>query len=250
MFYVYEWFIKETNEIIYVGKGCGNRYKSTDRNNLFKECIKNFECDSRIIKYYEVEDEAFCAEEKRIKELKDIGQASCNIYTNGRGGLNSFWTEENRKWMSENNPMKAEEQRKRMSENNPMKNKEVAKKVALKKSKPVVLNGVEYKGTIFASEQTGFASASIKKWCERGYDNNGNPCRYKDEEQKSYTFKKGNYKVSKKVWIDEMLFDSVKEASIYCNPHTNKTSSQLIHCLKNNKQYKGFKVKYDNQQPS
>lgn len=28
MFYVYEWYIVETGEIFYVGKGCKNRYKS------------------------------------------------------------------------------------------------------------------------------------------------------------------------------------------------------------------------------
>lgn len=26
-YYVYEWFIKETGEVFYVGKGRGNRYK-------------------------------------------------------------------------------------------------------------------------------------------------------------------------------------------------------------------------------
>ena len=50
MFYVYEWFIKETNEIIYVGKGCRNRYKCLQHNRIFKEFIKRFNCESRIIK--------------------------------------------------------------------------------------------------------------------------------------------------------------------------------------------------------
>lgn len=35
MFYVYEWFIKETNEVIYVGKGKGKRYKVRKHNRLF-----------------------------------------------------------------------------------------------------------------------------------------------------------------------------------------------------------------------
>lgn len=26
-FYVYEWYNIDTNEVFYVGKGCGNRYK-------------------------------------------------------------------------------------------------------------------------------------------------------------------------------------------------------------------------------
>lgn len=53
MFYVYEWYIKETNEIFYVGKGSGQRYKVTyNRNKLFNEIIQKHNCDSRIIKYF------------------------------------------------------------------------------------------------------------------------------------------------------------------------------------------------------
>lgn len=38
MFYVYEWYNIDTNEIFYVGKGCGERYKqATKRNKLFQE---------------------------------------------------------------------------------------------------------------------------------------------------------------------------------------------------------------------
>ena len=32
-FYVYEWYNIDTNEVFYVGKGCGNRYKTTSRRN-------------------------------------------------------------------------------------------------------------------------------------------------------------------------------------------------------------------------
>ena len=53
MFYVYEWYIKETNEIFYVGKGSEQRYKVTyDRNKLFNEIIQNHNCESRIVKYF------------------------------------------------------------------------------------------------------------------------------------------------------------------------------------------------------
>ena len=38
MFYVYEWYNVNTEEIFYVGKGCGNRYKQvSQRNYKFKE---------------------------------------------------------------------------------------------------------------------------------------------------------------------------------------------------------------------
>ena len=41
MFYVYEWYIVETGEIFYVGKGSGNRVTSMkDRNEYFKNIRK------------------------------------------------------------------------------------------------------------------------------------------------------------------------------------------------------------------
>ena len=68
MFYVYEWYLKETGEIIYVGKGSKKRYLCKQHNNLFKEMIKRFECESRIVKYFNDEIEAFNYEYKRIEE--------------------------------------------------------------------------------------------------------------------------------------------------------------------------------------
>jgi hypothetical protein len=74
--YVYEWFIKETGEIFYVGKGSGNRVISKkNRNNYFKNIIKKYECDYRILKYFEKEDDAYNYELERGLELKSIGQA-------------------------------------------------------------------------------------------------------------------------------------------------------------------------------
>lgn len=53
MFYVYEWFIIDTNEIFYVGKGCKDRYKDTrSRNKMFNEFYKRFNCNTRIIKTF------------------------------------------------------------------------------------------------------------------------------------------------------------------------------------------------------
>ena len=42
MFYVYEWFIVETNFVFYVGKGCRNRYKVRKHNKLFNYIINLF----------------------------------------------------------------------------------------------------------------------------------------------------------------------------------------------------------------
>ena len=38
IYYVYKWFLKDTGEVFYIGKGCGDRYKNTSkRNKKFKE---------------------------------------------------------------------------------------------------------------------------------------------------------------------------------------------------------------------
>lgn len=87
IYYVYEWFIKETGEIFYVGKGKNDRYKEErNRNIYFDRIINKYDCDSRIILSGLTEDEAFDYERKRIKELKNIGLARANIHIGGKGG--------------------------------------------------------------------------------------------------------------------------------------------------------------------
>ena len=82
MFYVYEWYVKDTKEIFYVGKGCGRRYKVTqDRNAQFTKMINQYDCDSRIIKEFQNEKDAFDYEKQRIDELKVKGLCKCNIYS-------------------------------------------------------------------------------------------------------------------------------------------------------------------------
>ena len=70
MFYVYEWYNVNTDEVFYVGKGIGNRYKQVSkRNQLFKEYYENNECSVRIIKNFELEKDAFSYENKSILEF-------------------------------------------------------------------------------------------------------------------------------------------------------------------------------------
>ena len=95
MFYVYEWYNVNTEEIFYVGKGCGNRYKQVSkRNQLFKTYYENNECAVRIIRYFDLEQDAFDYEKQRIGELKSINQCSCNLDEGGSGGVNFVWTPE------------------------------------------------------------------------------------------------------------------------------------------------------------
>lgn len=250
MFYVYEWFIVETEEIFYVGKGCRDRYKSkSHRNRLFDEFIKRFNCSSRIIKYFESEDSAFAYEKERISKLKEQGLCVCNLDGGGTGGVNFVWTDEMRQYKSRYNPMKAKNQRERMSEKNPMKNPDVAKKNGKAKGRPVIINGITYSGLKVAAAEIGVCEFSILTWCKRGYDTNGNPCRYADEPQKDYPdLKKTHPKVTtpKPVIVDEVRYETVKDAA----EAIGVWSESIIRAIKSGRKCKGHICRYDNQQPS
>lgn len=69
-FYVYEWFIKETGEIFYVGKGRGNRFKEFHQRAYEAEKIrKMYETDSRFVAKELTEDEAIEIESKEISRI-------------------------------------------------------------------------------------------------------------------------------------------------------------------------------------
>lgn len=242
MFYVYEWYNVETNEIFYVGKGCNNRYKQVSkRNQKFKDYYENNECATRIIKYFDNENEAFDYERKRILELKNIGQSFCNLDNGGTGGVNFVWTDEMREYKSIFNPMKNQTQRERMSINNPMKNEEVAKKVGQKHQKTVIYKNQKTTCSQVALE-TGFEVSTVWKWCQRGYDTEGNPCYYEGGKP---GIKRNTS--SKAVLIDDKFFPSLRAAADFLGV---KDTSPLCKALKAEKQYKGHKCQYANQQPS
>jgi len=181
MYYVYEWFVIATGEVIYVGKGTGNRYKVRKHNKLFNEMIRRYACDSRIIKEFQTEKEAFSYEYERVNELKQIGQCVCNIYNGGYGGTTTCWTDAQREKYSIHNAMKSEKQRKRMSTSNPMKNKDIANKVNAKKRIPVIVGDKEYPSIKAACEQYSVSSGTINGWCIRGFNSIGESCYYKDD---------------------------------------------------------------------
>ena len=243
MYYVYEFYIVDTNEIIYVGKGKGNRYKTTyGRNALLKQKIKDYVCDSRIIKYFESEQEAFEYETERINELKAIGQCTCNIHSGGAGGSGEYWTDELRKEYSEYNVMKDEKQRKRMSEKNPMKNPEVAKKVASKKSKPVIIGNKEYSSVKEASEDLHTDNTTIRLWCKKGINSKGELCRYKDEEQVIFTDKRYNKGGSKPIIFKGKRYEAVIDLCRDIN-----ISENTVHeWLRRGFTPQGISVRYEN----
>lgn len=86
-FYVYEWFIKNTGEVFYVGKGTGKRYlKTSQRNNYFLNIINKYECSVKFYKQHLTQEESWEIEKQRIAQLKRIGQAKANFHVGGRGG--------------------------------------------------------------------------------------------------------------------------------------------------------------------
>ena len=209
MYYVYEWYIVETDEVIYVGKGTGRRYKVRKHNKLFNEMLKRFNCESRIVKQFESEKEAFDYEFDRVMELQFKGQCVCNIRNGGFGGTTDWWTDELRKKYSDNNVMKSEKQRKRMSENNPMKNKEIAAKTNGQKKRPVIVGDKEYPSVKDACNELGVCSDVIANWCKKGVNPKGEKCRYKDQEQVQFTDKRYNKGGSRAVVYEGVRYECV-----------------------------------------
>jgi tetratricopeptide (TPR) repeat protein len=69
-FYVYEWFIKDTGEIFYVGKGRGNRYKEFHRRAYEAERIrKTYETDIRFVGVELTEEQAIDLENLEITRI-------------------------------------------------------------------------------------------------------------------------------------------------------------------------------------
>ena len=106
-FYVYAWYNVDTNEVFYVGKGSGDRYKTTSgRNQKFLEYIAAHNVDVYILKDGLEEAEAFYYEKIYVDEYKAQGQCFCNLAEAGKGGCHFVWTDEFKQYWSENNPMK------------------------------------------------------------------------------------------------------------------------------------------------
>ena len=243
MFYVYKWFDKNTKEIFYIGKGCNNRYKSTNkRNKLFIDYYNTHECDVEIIEYFQNEFDAFQKEFELIQEYKQKGQCKCNVDRGGKGGLEFVWTSEMRNYYSKYNGMKSEKQRQRMSEYNPMKNPDIVRKVALKRSKPIIIGNKLYENVGKASKELNVYENTIKYWLSRGYSNDFKICYYQGQSNINIQIKSHSCNC-KAILIDNEKFKTVKLAAEYLGT----TSSKRIRYLKLDKPYKGHICKYDNQ---
>lgn len=245
-YYVYEWFNTKTNEVFYVGKGSGKRYKDLrHRNKIFLDYIANNAVDSRIVKEFDVEEDAFSYEKELTDQYKAIGQCQCCLQEGGYGGYSNVWDDTLRAYWSENNPMKSEEQRQRMRENNPMKNKEVAMKNGAAHKRAVIIDDVTYDGVKDAANGLGVSACTIAAWCKQGGNPAGQVCRYANESQKEY--KQQVSKSKKAVIVDGQYFESIIQAA-----NTFGLSyTSLAKAIKANKgSYQGHTCNYANQQPS
>ena len=109
-YYVYKWYNVDTNEVFYIGKGCGNRSGQIScRNEIFKEYYNNHNCDVERIEFFNTEEEALQREHELILEYKAKNEAIANLDDGGKGGLSFSWTPEMREYKSIHNPMKDED---------------------------------------------------------------------------------------------------------------------------------------------
>lgn len=91
-YYIYAWYYTDTNEIFYIGKGKGYRWKDVkgSRNNLFKSIIKKHldKGEVNVKKLYEnlTNKESLELERKLIKEYWSKGLCKANFHEGGCGG--------------------------------------------------------------------------------------------------------------------------------------------------------------------
>lgn len=247
MFYVYEWYNTKTNEVFYVGKGSGKRNGQISQRNLkFQEYFNNHICANRIVQYFENEQDAFEFEHNRIIELKDIGQATCNLDNGGKGGVNFVWTPEMREYYSENNVMKRPEQRQRMIEQNPMKDPIISKKVADANKKPIYVGDILYDGLIDAANAYNTTSQAFSYWLKRGYTNDYKVCYYDGDTKPELHILTHQSTKAKSVIIDGIYYPSVRAAA----QAIGGSASSLSRAIREHRTFKGHTCEYGNQQPT
>lgn len=245
MFYVYKWFVIDTNEVFYIGKGKDRRaQRVTGRNKYFLEYYNNYNCDYEIIKYFEEENDAFNYEKELIAYYQSINQAKANIDKGGKGGHHFAMTEELKAYLSQCTKEHSAEISKRMIEKNPMHNPLIAKKVADKNRKPLIINDKEYSSIGEASKILNIPYQTIYTWCEKGYTPTREQCYFKSDGPKEMPII--GHEVA--VLIDGQYFPSISRAAKFLG---KKTSSRLAEALRTNKKtYSGHKIEYVNSQPS
>ena len=138
-YYVYEWFIKDTNEVFYVGKGKGKRYKETkNRNKFFKDMYNAHSCDVRKVFEGLTEKEAFAQEVSLIAYYRENTTFRLTNQTDGGEGSSGWCPDDDfREKQSKihKQQWKDEEFRQKMmqirsDENGPYKSEEFRQKIS------------------------------------------------------------------------------------------------------------------------
>jgi hypothetical protein len=104
-FYVYRYRIIETKEVIYIGKGSGNRYKDVkDRNQFFLSMYNTHNCEVQILCNYMTEEEAFELEKLLISYYRLYSNCRLtNVCDGGQGASGYHMPPEQRARYSEMN---------------------------------------------------------------------------------------------------------------------------------------------------
>lgn len=101
--YIYVWYIEDTGDIFYVGKGRNDRYKNkSHRSDEFKRILNSNRCNVKIL-FNELNNEEACALEKEIiQKCKKAGHKLTNKTDGGESG-NYFkkWSEEDKRYLRE-----------------------------------------------------------------------------------------------------------------------------------------------------
>lgn len=114
-YYVYAWYIKENDEVFYIGKGSGNRYKTRKReNNYFMRVLNKYDCDVKILKSGLTEKEAFDLEIEMIAYYRTISKHMTNILNGGENPPNLKGIPKSEEWKR-----KARISQRKYSENHP-----------------------------------------------------------------------------------------------------------------------------------
>lgn len=139
VYYVYEWFIVDTEEVFYVGKGKNKRYKQTKkRNKFFTDIYNTHDCDVRIVQDNLSEEDAFQKEKDLIAYYRNNTDFRLSNITDGGDGASGYvHSPEVREKISESSKKRWEDEsfRDKMlairrDENGPYKSVEFRKKIS------------------------------------------------------------------------------------------------------------------------
>ena len=111
----------------------------------------------------------------------------------------------------------------------------------------MIYMGEEYESPIDLSRKLGISNTTVCKWAKRGFDPEGNECRYLDDTKK-HTFKKwvNGESIKKPIWVNGIWYPSKSEAEKQLGLSKGYLAPYIAGTRKNKK----YICVYDNQQPS